>query len=745
MAICHLARQIAYAWGLRVRATEPTIDEEVASRPELLAQSVLGIVQRLSMEAERRVSLRQPIERRWLDDLRQYHGVHDDELLKRLKDTGKSALFINMTRPKTNAMEARIADLLFPTDDRNWGIKPTPVPELAARAKRAAEDAIRARQMADQAMEEGAADAGTLSTTADELEVIAERYRIQTEAARRRADLMGDEMEDQLVECNYNAGMRDVIGDGCLIGTGVAKGPIVNGQPKRRWEIAPDGSAALVNVPDPAPRFARTDPWHFFPDPDARCVADSEDFFERHLYKPKDLRKLARLPGFRQDEIRELLREGAQESAPQFLTDIRSITTDRQDMSGDFYVVWEYHGTLTADELGMVAEAMDDPGLLDDAQSGIDPLDEIHVCIWFCRNRLLSIAPHPMDSGEPIYSVFNLEKDPTSIFGFGVPYMLRDSQRALNGAWRMMMDNSGLSVGPQIEVNRDQIEPQDGDWSIRPNKVWFRKQGGPQDMQYPAIRTYNIESHQAELAGIIEIALKFIDDESAMPMIAQGEQGARPTPTLGGMSILMNSANVVFRRVVKNFDDDITVPNIRRLYDWNMQHNQKEEIKGDYEIDARGSSVLLVREMMATNLMLIAQAFGTHPVYGVMLRHPEIMRRIVQAHMIPADDIVLSNTEIDRIVAANSKETPPPEIALREMEIDSKVQIANLEANSRMQVAELQFRAAMTALAEKMNMTIEELSNRLTIAREKMKSDERKLAVETAMTQQIGPTGGGVL
>ena len=40
--------------------------------------------------------------------------------------------------------------------------------------------------------------------------------------------------------------------------------------------------------------------------------------------------------------------------------------------------------------------------------------------------------------------------------------------------------------------------------------------------------------------------------------------------TAMGMAMLMNAVNVVFRRVVKNFDDDMTMPNISRLYDWNM-------------------------------------------------------------------------------------------------------------------------------------------------------------------------------
>lgn len=719
------------------------ISREVQAR---LDAELLAFVQRLTNEAERRVGLKKPIEDRWLKDIRQYHGVHDAEQLQTLRNAKRSTIFINQTRPKTNAMAARIADLLFPTDDRNWGIKPTPVPELAAEAQKAAEDAIRARQAADEAAKQEAPDAANAAAMADVAEAKAEKYRLEMAEATRRSDLMAAEMDDQLTECSYNAMMREVVEDGCKIGSGVVKGPIANGEPRRRWVINGDGSAALQEVPDPAPRFRRTDPWHFFPDPDAKCVSDSEDFFERHLYKKQDLRRLAKMPNFRVDAIRKLLNQNAKGRAPQFLTDLRSITTGQAQIDGDFYVVWEYYGYLTAEDLERIIVAIGDQAMLNDmVPEDMDPLQELGVCIWFCDGELLKIAPHPMDSGEPLYSVFNLEKDDSSLWGYGVPYLMRDSQAALNGAWRMMMDNAALSTGPQIEVNRRVIDPADGVWELTPRKVWIRKTSlTAQDDAYPAIRSYNIDSHQAELAGIIEIAMKFIDDETSLPQIAQGEQGARPTPTLGGMSILMNSANVVFRRIVKNFDDDVTVPNIRRLYHWNMQFSPKGHIKGDYEIDARGSSVLLVREMMAQNLMMIASQFGAHPVYGIMIKHPEIMRRIIQAHMIPADDIVFSKTEIDRMVAASSEEKEDPAVTLREMEINSKVEIANLDRQTRIEVAKLAYATAMTQLAEQRNMTLDELEAKLNIEQMRADSAERKLAVETALTQQIGPTGGGV-
>jgi len=116
-----------------------------------LAERLQGIVGRLESTATKRVGERQSIEKRWIEDLQQYWGKYDADTLKKLNEGDKSKLYINLTGPKTDAVSARLMDLLFPTDDKNWGIYPTPVPQLMEDAKRSAEAA---RQIAMQAQQQ---------------------------------------------------------------------------------------------------------------------------------------------------------------------------------------------------------------------------------------------------------------------------------------------------------------------------------------------------------------------------------------------------------------------------------------------------------------------------------------------------------------------------------------------------------------------------------------------------------------
>jgi len=89
------------------------------------------------------------VEKRWLHDLDQYHGrdaaTKAVATMMEAAEAGypitnrdhkpqRSTAYTNITRPKTNAAEARLANMLFPSDDRNWGLIPTPDPELSKQA-----------------------------------------------------------------------------------------------------------------------------------------------------------------------------------------------------------------------------------------------------------------------------------------------------------------------------------------------------------------------------------------------------------------------------------------------------------------------------------------------------------------------------------------------------------------------------------------------------------------------------------
>ncbi len=736
--------------------------QDAAREAHRIEGRLLAIIGHLAKEAERREGQRVAIERRWIEDIEQYFGKYDTETLQNLGATKGSKLFINQTQNKTDAWAAKIGNTLFPTDDKNWGIGPTPVPSLARAAKEATDAFLQAQQKVAQTSpntpeQAGAVEAATAAQDA------AKQVKAEQDEAKKRATAMENEIDDQFREGDYQSQCRMVIEDAALLGTGVLKGPVVSSQSRRGWVkqpmldqdgmfvMDPQGNVAqeyaLASEHDPRPVNKWVDLWSFFPDMDARSQDESESDFERHLYTEKQLRKLARDPSFDADAIRRLLKEGAKEQSPVFLANLRAVNDGQQSLTSTRFKIWEYHGPLSMEDMRDMATAMGQTDILDDAGE-VDPLTEMYVTIWFCQNEILKFGPHPLDSGESMYSVYNLKKDKGSIFGMGIPRLMRDSQKALSAAWRMMMDNGGLSVGPQIVVNQEQIEPADGNWEMTGRKVWLRKNTGTPGV--PAFEIYNIDGHQAELAGIIQMARQFIDDETFSQM-ATGEQGTQTTQTAQGMTILANSLNVMFGRMIKNWDDDVTVPSIRRMYDWNMQFNTNEDIKGDYQVDARGSSVLLAREMQSQNLMAMALSFTGHPVIGPMMKVAPLVRRTAQSLMLPADEIIKTDEELAADDALKAQQpAPDPEV----MKLENEMNIAKMRADSEKEIATIRRDGEMMRVAASGNMKLDELQQlyadrdkerqaKASIEQTRINSKERIVAAEAAMTPPGAPPGGG--
>lgn len=769
---------------------EPSASDSHDPR-ERQAKGVEEIISSLEREANDRVGKRITTEERWIEDLEAFHAKYPAKTREELKESTGSKAFINITRTKTEAMSARLGDLLFPTDDKNWGIKPTPRPRLTKSAKEAVRIARQMREEAEAALQAAQAEAGgqiapediqATEELANEAETAAAELQEAINEAKNRAEMMEHTIDDQLRQSLYHGVMRDVIDDGCKIGTGVCKGPVTGERVRKGWKQKLDEEGNPTNVYElqhsdagDAMGFYWVDPWSYFPDPDVRRAQDSLRDYERHLWSAEQLKSAARRPGFRRGAIKYLLQnKPSGDNRPDYLSKLRNIGAEQQDVGNNIYVVWEFSGALDVEEIRKLHEALqeEDPELWktvedemrrvsesegEDGETVVDELAQLKAVIWFCQGQLLKFDLYPFDSLEPLYSVFNLKKDEASIYGYGIPSIIRDAQKSLNSAWRAMLDNAGFSAGPQLFVRPDLVDPADDVWEITPLKLWLGKQGVAQD-DLP-IKAINIDTNQEQLANIVALSSQFADQITSMPQIAQGEQGDGVTKTAHGMSLLMNSANVVFRRIVKDFDDDVTVPNIRRAYDWNMQHTDDDSIKGDFEVDARGSSVLLTKEMQAQNLMFIASNFGGHPVYGPMLKNRNLLKVLFQSMMIPSDEILLTEEEIEAIVnqasaeneaaaAAQALENAKIElerekIAFQREKLAADVAMANLNARVQLQIKGLDYEKGMQIQADKHNIEIDKISRNEDIAREDRESKERIFAAEAAITQNIGPGGGG--
>lgn len=695
----------------------------------------------LQAQFDKQVGLKEEIEQRWLDDLRHYNGVYDKETSKQINDgKKKSKIFVNLTRAKSNTAESKWADLVLPTDDRNWGLKTTPVPELA--------EAINDEtplQMAD----------GSEAIDAETQEPLKKKDLAEEtiKQAKKAAVAMEKEIDDQLTEAKFNPVCRDVIHNAVVMGTGIIKGPMVEKRTKKAWIMGEGGQWTLSTQEENKPTAANVDPWNFFPDMSAVRWEDSEFVYERHLLTKKNLRKLAKQPGFMASQIKKVLVQepNARSAHLSYLNELREINGITQIQQDNRYEILEYHGPIEKGDL------------INCGCKGIDednPLEDFEGVVWLCMGIVLKVSLNHLDSDELPYNVLNWEKDETCTFGFGVPYRMRAPQKVMNASWRMVLDNAGLSTGPQIIINRSLVEPADGKWELTPRKIWWMTSKDPKFRADYAMQTFNIDSRQQELTAIFEMAHRLADEETSVPQTQMGSQSPdtqQPAmlKTLGGTQLWMSSNNIMMRKAVKNYDDDITVPFITRFYDWNMQFNEKSEIKGDMSIDARGTSVLLVREMQAQNIMEFITAAMSMPGGPEELETRGVLKNLAKGMQVSVDDVMRSDDESEAAIE-RAKQNPPmdPEVQkiaamkeIEQMKIDAKLQETQMQSQEKMtvlegerQIALINREVELSKIAAANEVSMEKIRNDFGIKKYNTDWDIKKFYEEAKIKKEDGET-----
>ena len=675
------------------------------------------------------------VDKRWLEDEDQYNAKDNvnkaaSQMMTSVEQgypvttqnakPHRSTVFIGLTRQKTNAAEARVADILLPTDDRNWGIQPSPKPKLMAMSR--SEHMAGDKQTGEPLMHPETQQPLKMKDIA----------RAAMELARTKAKAMQTEIDDQLMECDYNGEMRKVLHNAAVLGTGVIKGPIVTNRTRKAWQPYTDMQGNQIHqieiVQEMSPASFSVDPRNIWPDPGCGDnIHHGKGIYEREQLTSRQVRDLAKQPGFMKNQLRKVLEEGPRKSATfQELKD-----DDQRDIARDVYEMWTYWGEVDHDDLESAGVKVGEK----------DELRSISACVIMINNTVVKTFMNPLEEGELPYDFYVWEKVANSVWGYGIPYLMRSQQKVLNAAWRQMMDNAGVSSGPQIIVKAGSIQPADKQWQLSSRKIWFATD--EVDDVRKAFTAVEFNSYQNELANIIKMAMELADQETGVPTLLQGEKGAAPD-TVGGMQMLMNSANVVLRRLVKQFDDMITRPHIRRYYDFNMMYNEDEEVKGDFNIDARGSSALLVRDIQ-NQAFLNLLAAGANPVYGMYLDTQKLFEKALQAQHIDPAEVFKSEDELEKIkeqqaaAAANPQAQPDPRIQAAQIRAESdkaRVEAQNqgdmAELQTRQQIAQLNHDASMTELQVTREIEMLKLANTQHLSLEEIKA---KLA-DTAMRER---------
>lgn len=590
----------------------------------------------------------------------------------------RSTIVLNITRPYVDAAAARVADMLLPTDDTPWSLKPTPIARLALPQGEPEMPVTPGAAGPMPSMPGMPPAAPALSPLAQAMKA-AEQGQ---DAAKKAAELATKQIEDWLVQCQWHAEVRKLIEDCARLGTGVLKGPVP--ALKRRKAISMEGGMAMLAIEEAiAPESRCVSPWNFYPDPACgECIHDGSYVWEQDSLARKALRDLKGLPGYLPDQIDKVLEEGPNADSDAGHRHFGSVSAKDSDV----FKVWYYYGVAEREDL--LAAGVE--GLPDDGDVSA------HVIVTMVNGRVIKAAINPLDSGEFPYDVMPWQRRTGVPYGAGVAAQINVPQRMLTGAVRNLMDNAGLSAGPQVVARRGALVPANGVWEISPRKLWWVQDGADVAAVNQAFMTFNIPTIQQELNNIVQFAMKVAEDVTGMPAMMQGQNTHAPD-TVGGMQMLQNNAGTVLRRIARLFDDRVTEPHIRRYYEWLMLHGEDDAAKGDFQIDACGSTALVERDMQNQQIMQMG-ALVANPAFGI---DPEKWL----SEMLKSQRLDPKRFQIDEEKKAAMAQQPPPvapQIEAAKIRAEVDMQKAQLASQTALQTAQLeaQARAEQTQIVQ---------------------------------------------
>lgn len=560
---------------------------------DLLKLKSLGAF--LAAEFKQYESFRKLAELRWTRNLRQFLGEYDPEVKKNF-DNNRSQAYPRLTRIKCISMLSRLMNLLFPATDKNWGLEPSPIPNLSM------EELTTVLQQAEAGSREAQ---GQLTDAVIEAAIRA--------FAGTRAEKLELEIDDQLAELGGSKHMayvhlcRKVLFSGILYGVGILKGPFVRKQKMRTWQRTPDGQITPLEYEANRPHFEFVPIWDYYPDMTAKHLYHMDGQFHRKVVTKSMLRKLADDPAFFAPIIKLYLKNRPKGNWRErtYETDLRTQGVQSNVnilANGKFeIIVWDgIVESLVLKSCGIVLP------------NGYSE-DMIEASIWMIDNEIIRADISPWVELEPeervqMYHHFIFEEDDTNLLGNGLPNIMRDSQMGVAAAARMVLDNSSIICGPNLEANLELLEPGQDFKAIQPYKIWYRNGTGP-EAQLPAIRELKFDSHIEELKMVMEVFEDFADKETFVSPATGGDmqdQPSEPFRTATGASMLLGMTALPFKDAVRNFDI-FTISVINSLLTFNKHFNTNPEAVGDFNAVAKGSTSLIAKEVRGMAYDQLAQ------------------------------------------------------------------------------------------------------------------------------------------
>jgi hypothetical protein len=608
-------------------------------------------------------------------------------------DDTRSTVFVPLTGRYVDGASSKLSEIILPIDDKAFSLEASPIADMVQPVQQNGQLHTQTVQNSAQPQPGQMAPTGQMqpNTSANGPQVTPQGQPGQPPAApadpqvsiQAKANDAAEKAEtrvyDWMSESKYPFEARKIIKDAARMGVGILKGPIPDISTSKAMTQV-DGGLALELVRKVVPRVKWVDPWNFYPaDGCGEDIHDGDGCFEKDYLSSRKLKELKKQEGYLKDQIDQVLDEGPGKA---FLDGVNE--KDRKNKNR--YEVWYYYGTVSREDLMLT-------GTIGNAEES--DKEEFHAIVTLVNDTVIRATINPLDSGSFPYHVIPWRRRPGHWAGVGVAEQMFIPQRMVNAATRAMLNNAGLSAGPQIIIDELGIVPADNNNRLYPGKIWYKTGDSASTDVRQSFLAVMIPSVEQEMMAIIEYGMKLAEEATSIPLITQGQQGPTSPQTFGQAELQNNNALTWLRDIGYAYDNYITEPLVDAYYEWLLlDPSVPDEEKGDFVIRANGSAAMVERAIQEQTLLSLLQAVA-NPAFD--LDPVKLMQEYLKGKRLDPRKVQLS----DEDKAKRDAQQPPPPIQVQVEQlkgqnslqaIQAKAQadtaLAHVEAQNEMQMAQ---------------------------------------------------------
>lgn len=706
-------------------------------------ESVLGVIvdeqqrrlDHLAVENEtdlpKYVTAKQPIEDRWIDDIRQFWGKSrilesklypSDAADPKRGDDGP--ITVHATRSRTMMCWARMCDMMLPANDLPMRVDPPDEPD----PEDYPESLAAAVQQAAQAAQAGAAP-GSPPPQAPQ----PDDSMLQSVAERAAAD-----MQERVFAMAHRAGFKKIMPrmllDVARIGCGLLRGPEPEIERRRRSR---GGEFEIMEVPRAG--LAYVDPWYFWYDMTS-TLAKSSVTFELQLMSRREMEDFKAYPRVNSSVIEELLSKDSDACG------VKGVLRDAISKRNTYLEVRE-----PVDDVWPVLRThrIMDPEKFEKATGTVWDHDEPPlVQMWSCGGRCIKwkISPLERDYRVDYYSITIMPADDT-IFGYGYPYLGRGAQRWIDGSSSATLANAGASVAPMILVSRGKVAPNRENWKARGLNV-FSVENDTEPLQN-FFASVQVDSNVEQNLKLLEVGNSLMDQDTMFNQIQQGNFNGEEMPA-SGVVIAANIGSVFQKSIAANADDNCFAPLCERLVAWDQVYS-KDPIEGQFKCSGIASTQLVSKDLALQHTM-VAISLAEKPQFAGYQDNYDLL----QSFLHNIDGLPNGGSLYDKakamanqasMQAAQQKGDPNKaaeiasheKIALAQIEAaqkqqDAEAQLAREKAASDRYIEELKFKTALVQAQGDQQIDMAKLNADFAVATQKDATERFKATLDATMS-----------